>query len=434
MNCLRCGAEIGEDVRSCPNCALPAAPPLFRYVDGAQEEGKKKVGMVLAVGAAAGLLVMVLALAGVGRKLAIDANSGAAPDKAAPGSTQPVGPVNFPELHFASSGKLPNKLHIFQIGMTVADAISADPTLKDQRLTGQPGSPQPASDPNALLCCGDSSSGFTETADFTGGRLVDALSVVSGISSEDASDFDRNTIRQLGNPDIKVLGGPSAVIWVWVDGDLRIRYENRPDDAPIGSREVTLEMAVYPLVINIGSRAAQNSPWIGTLRRHWGDTSEKVVVKALPIELSGLRLRMTPWQVRSALPGLNLVRIDEHQQQGEVDVPGSTTQVAFWNGELSSFSKIREDVPADQVPGLRQHLIDDLGTPSNDGADREFETLTWEDNRTIIDYLFSAGKSANLRTVQVSYRDKQLQALYNAEQAARHPREFNPAPVEHSFF
>lgn len=164
--------------------------------------------------------------------------------------------TSFPELHFSSSGRMPTKLHIFRLGMTVDEAMDQDPTITEFGADKGSESKPIANKRNTTLSRGISGSGFYETATFNAGRLIDISSSVSGISPEDASEFNQNTLQQLGTPDAH----PSTGVWVWIDGDVRIRYENRSGGSPAaGSRTVSVEIAIYPEKIR-GLTSAENPP------------------------------------------------------------------------------------------------------------------------------------------------------------------------------
>jgi hypothetical protein len=366
------------------------------------------------------------------------ANSNPNPDSAS---------VTFPALHFASSGRLPIKLHDLRLGMTVAEAMAEDPNLENQHTDSGSGSQPGASDPNAQLVRRSDRTGFFETASFSNGRLTYVTSTVSSISPEDASLFSRNTLVQLGKPDIEIYAGPSANAWIWIDGDVRIRYTNDPVGNPAGARTVALSMVIYPDLIK-GLLAERSKPggdptrWDADanleLNRHdFGEDTSKVVLKELPDGLPDVHLRMTPSQVRSALPGIELTRMSESGQQGTLEAQNVTTDVALWNGLVSFVGRTWGKVPSGQAITLRRNLMEEFGTPSArvPPVMNQFESITWENEHTKIVYMFSVIASDKSHQVQAFYYDKQLQALSDANQAREHPQEqFKPAPEEHSFF
>lgn len=337
--------------------------------------------------------------------------------------------ANFPELHFSSSGKIPTKLHVFRLGMTVDEAMNEDPTITELGAEKSSESKPIANKRNTTLSRGIPGSGFYETATFNAGRLIDISSSVSGISPEDASEFNQNTLQQLGTPDVH----PSTDVWVWIDGDVRIRYENQAGGSPAeGSRTARLEIVIYPEIIN-GLTSAENPSGYNEYVRHsWGEKTGDAVIKRLPTELSGLRLGMTPQQVRSVFPSIRIYSMNAHQQQG--DFQG--VDVAFWDGLLGFFDRRWENVPHDQIDQIRQRLMVELGTPSDFWFDKNagFQDLTWEDDHTEIEYMFGKTQSEGIAQVTVLCRDKRLQALFDAAKVEEWKQEFTPAPESHSFF
>ena len=154
---------------------------------------------------------------------------------------------------------------------------------------------------------------------------------------------------QLGKPDVEIYAGSSADAWVWIDGDVRIKYTNDPGGYPAGARSVSLSMVIYPDLIK-SLLAERNKPGRDTtqwdadanleLNKHvFGDDASPVIRKQLPTGLPDVRLRMTPWQVRSALQGIELIRMSTDQQQGELKAQDFSTDVALWDGLVSFVGK-----------------------------------------------------------------------------------------------
>jgi len=313
--------------------------------------------------------------------------------------------------------------------MTVDEAMNEDPTITELGADKSSESKPIANKRNTTLSRGISGSGFYETATFNAGRLIDISSSVSGISPEDASEFNQNTLQQLGTPDVH----PSTNVWVWIDGDVRIRYENRAGGSPgPGSRIVSVEIAIYPEKIK-GLMSAENPSGYNEYVRHsWGEKTGDVVIKTLPTELSGLKLRMTPQQVRAVFPSIRIYSMNTRRQQGDFQGGG----VVFWDGSLLFFERDWRNVPDDQIDQVRQRLMVELGTPSDFWFDTDagFQDLTWEDDHTEIEYMFGKTQSKGIAQVTMFCRDKQLQALSDAADSEEHPPQFYPAPDAHSFF
>jgi hypothetical protein len=220
VKCMRCGAELGEGAEPCLACGTSTttdSPPhsLFQGIAEANRKPKNKLlGMALAVGAIACVAVALFYLVTGDKKQAAANNSSTAPEVVISNSNQSTALVSFPELHFASSGRLPTKLHIFRLGMSIAEAMAEDPDLENSHADGGTGAKRPTSDPEAVLNQRSDRTGFSETASFSHGRLTYITSTVAAITPEDASQFNRNTLVQLGKPDVESYVGPSADAWV----------------------------------------------------------------------------------------------------------------------------------------------------------------------------------------------------------------------------
>jgi hypothetical protein len=392
------------------------------------------------VAAATGCLAVVLVLVAGDEKKEAAGNT--TTKSADTGTEVMANPATFPELNFHSSGRLPINLHGLRLGMSVAEAVSENPDLKNNH-TGHEASP--ASDPSAELIRYSDSRGFFETASFSNGRLTLVDSSVEGISPGDASQFDKNTLVQLGEPDKRLYVGSSAEAWLWIDGDVRIRYDNTNVGKPFGSRTVALSIVVYPELIkglvvakdsNVDPHLDANANLELNMNQYGEDLGE-VQLKQLPAGLSDIPLRMTASQVRAALPGINLVRMTPSGQQGTLTSQNVTTDVAIWNGHVSFVHRTWDHISIDQAREVRDRLMESFGTPSAHVPPvmNGFESITWEDDRTEITYMFSVISADNSHQVQAFYYDKELRALSNsADAAARYPEEFTPSPQEHSFF
>jgi hypothetical protein len=343
--------------------------------------------------------------------------------------------TNFPALHFSSSGRLPVTLRSFQLGMSVADALSTDSNLVNCQEDKNPPS---TSDPDIGLCSSIHSAPeeFYNSLTFSRGRLVLVMSELSNISPEDAALCNDTVRNQLGKPDVVVYAGPSEDSWVWIDGDVRIQYVNRPSGIA-GARNVTAQLAAYPESLAALDTAnhdlARKDEFVKLFKRGWGEDEGQVILKPLPTGLHDLQLRMTPGQVRAALPGIVINTYDDHHSQGELDTANTDTFVSFWDGMLFSLAVSRYDVPASQFPTLRNNLIVELGTPSGEspGADME-TTIDWEDSETQIEYRLGAKGTDGRPLFFAGFTDKRLAALKQAAMSSQPPK-YKFVSV-HSFF
>jgi hypothetical protein len=368
------------------------------------------------------------------------ANTTSDSDESTPSVVTPT--TNFPALHFATSGRLPIKFGSLQLGMSVADALSSDSNLVNCQEDKNPPS---TSDPNITLCPSIHSAPeeFDKSLTFSRGRLVLVLSDLANVSPTDAALFDENTLNQLGKPDVVVYAGPSTEHWVWIDGDIRIQYVNAHYwSAKEGAHSITMQMAIYPEFLigyeeastNTKSDFFRTDDLLKIVKRGWGDDMGQVIVKPLPTGLSNLQLRMTPWQVRAALPGIVINTNADHQAQGELDTANTKTSVSFWDGMLSNLTVIHNDIPANQFPKLRNDLIEELGTPTGWWPGTDVETLNWENNDIYINYMLVAKVGDDgLPQVTEGFSDKRLGTLQEAAMSSQPPK-YNPVPAVHSFF
>jgi len=446
VKCEQCGTELDEGAQSCSTCGVSAASvskplALFQVVTQANEKPNRKLRMALVVGVIVCLFGLIFFVRSGDKKNDDKAHGSAIASDAATSTSKPTpAPVSFPALHFTTSGRLPIMLHRLRLGMSAAEALTEDSSLK-----GFGTDKSPLSDPGASLCCGSFPQGFDDSASLSHGRIISVVSDVRGISREDALRFNKDTLGQLGKPDVEVYAGSSTTVWVWIDGDVRIRYQNAADGRLADKRDVSLEMAVYPELIKTFQNLGGNRTFYGDTeaaaeKHKWGEDAGQDTIKQLPSGPSDVKFQMTPSQLRSALPGIELRRAypdPERRQTGELDTPNVTTDVSLWDGLVCTVSKGWNDVPADQIPEMRRHLIDEFGTPSDRLPVKEMESITWEDDHTKIEYLFTARVEKGGRSfVQVMawYRDKRPDALYYESADSASPSESKPSPELHSFF
>ena len=447
MKCEQCGTELDRGAQSCSACGFSApsvSKPLSLYqgMPQANEKPNRKLRTALAVGAITCLFgLIIFARSGDKGK---DNNAGRsviASDATTSTHNPTPASASLPALHFTSSGRLPITLHKLRLGMSAAEALAVNSRLQDMLADRGPGSPSILSDPSAILCCG-SPVGFDDMAGLSHGRIISVGSEVHGISPEDALRFNKDTLSQLGKPDREVYAGPSSIAWVWIDGDVRFRYDSAPADlvdlghVPAGARNVKLEMEVYSDAIEpVQNQSKSERDYnVSYWKHYWGEDAGQEIIKQLPAGLPDVKLRMTPWQLRSVLPGIELKRQSEHREQGKADAPNVHTDVALWYDLVSFVSRTWNNVPADQIPEFRRHLIEEYGAPSEELPPTDgYETITWEDDYTKIWYMFSTIKSDS-QEVQGWYTDKRLHSLDEAADSANHPSEFKPAPEAHSFF
>lgn len=348
-----------------------------------------------------------------------------------PGSWGP----NSPELRFASSGRLPVALQDFRLSMSVADAVSA--ASKGGQTYAGPTPSEP--ERNLWLHTAD---GFLVTCFFSKGRLVEAKSSAEDISPVDEAVFRRSAMDQLGKPDRELERGPDTNSWVWIDGDVRVRYTNRHQSDITGSRSAEVEVAVYPALLADDSAARAQiggKEYLRHLRLGWGDDLGAVVRKPLPKGLQGdVSLRMKPWQVRSAVPGIQIISYSEKGARGALESKVADTTVDFWDGSVSKFCRTTYDIAPDQFSALHERLIKGLGEPTEvlpfvvPPAQGPGEIISWEDTQVEVWYGLGAAEPKGT-AVSVCFTDKGLYRLASiAKWTGR--RDFATAPKIRSFF
>jgi hypothetical protein len=344
-------------------------------------------------------------------------------------------PPNSPKLEFASSGRLPVALQGFRLGMSVADAMSAASNSGQTYVGPTPSEPER----NLWLHTAD---GFLVTCFFSQGRLVEATSSAEDISPVDEAVFRRSAMDHLGKPDRELEPGADTNSWVWIDGDVRVRYTNRHQSDITGSRSAEVEVAVYPALL-AGDSAVKaqigGKEYLRHLRWDWGENPGEVVRKPLPKGLRGdVLLRMRPWQVRSAVPGIQINSYSEKGARGSLESKVADTTVDFWDGSVSKFCRTTYDVPPDQFSALHERLIKGLGEPTEvlpfviPPAKGPGEIISWEDTQTKVWYGMGAVEPKGT-AVSVCFTDKGLDRLASiAKWTGR--RDFAAAPKIRSFF
>ncbi len=237
-------------------------------------------------------------------------------------------------LKFASSGRLTRNVHGFTLGMSLPAALDSDPDLLDFKA-GEPYKPS-ASKLDRTLGSKFHDGIPTETLVFVAGRLIWMDSDLSNVSPADAQEFDRSMISAFGKPDKEVYEGPIEKRWVWIDGDVRVLYDNMPVESQ--GRRLELESSIYPLWISSGSKNPggfiDTKQLISNEKRDWGDDQAVNNFKLLPHGLENIQLGMTPQELQSEVLNVQLSAINEHEMRGVVNDSDSfpVWSVEFWDG------------------------------------------------------------------------------------------------------
>jgi|SRR5579864_9379346 len=127
--------------------------------------------------------------------------------------------VNLKPFILTSSGRLPIALAGFRLGMTEAEAHAAEPELKalDSTKAG-----------DAYLYF-TTVQGFDVSLQFADYRLIKISSSVWKISPDDAIAFNAATSQQFGRPDKDINEGSTGYTWIWIDRDVRAKFEDNED-------------------------------------------------------------------------------------------------------------------------------------------------------------------------------------------------------------
>lgn len=213
MFCNVCGSAITDEQGTCPLCGkalVRAAHEREAYANPAARSVTEFVHHHPVASVVAALIVVFSVIAFVGSLLDSNPNdaatsgvTGQAP-KSQSRQAVPVVKSDFPPLRFSSTRTLPTKLRWFQLGMSVADALSGDSQIEN--LGDSNVKPSPA-DANASLV-DRLPEGYFVMLSFSRGRLIWISSEVGNISPEDANAFDQDTLRQLGTihkPSVAVM-------------------------------------------------------------------------------------------------------------------------------------------------------------------------------------------------------------------------------------
>lgn len=345
---------------------------------------------------------------------------------------------SYPESHVNSSGTLPSGLHNFRLGMSVADAVAADPGLRDEN-----NEPPSVSNRRAQP--------YTHTADgcfdmlsFSEGRLVLIISDLNNVSPDDSAAFNHNTVDHLGRPKVVINAGSSTDEWVWIDGDIRISYRNAADG--IGSRKLSIQIADYPLLLrDIAQQSEENfkleskSETLRLLKHDFGDETANSVIRALPTGFDDIKLKMTRSQLLSSVPEIQIKDYTERESRATVKTDKIDTDVFFWDDQIESLCRKWYDLPTDQAPKLHSRIMKELGNPTSWLAAINMESIDWDDGITRITYMEGASFAGSGfgkvgRTgVEECFSNVELSSAHEKDQLSRHPPSFKSVPVSKSF-
>jgi len=432
--CIHCGLPVAANGGRCSFCGQPSsssAAPVAGAASRSDESVRNRtvLGLVaLAVAICAAILIAGLLemrkvedrrptegpLRGSTESLHTPRRLGAAPKP----------------LQFRTSGRLPTTVQGLALGMETDKVLARYPDIK-------------TTDGKEV----DANRGGALTL-HRPDRLPDEMSIVVilhedrltyidinkwGLSWDDAAEFQRNTLAHLGAPDVVVSEGDDETALVWLDGDIRVRFRNsQAAKCPTRRRQVELELVVWPAELAAVSSAPSASWFLNEHRTHWGDApATSPGPSPLPRELGSVRLRMAPWEVRAAAPGIRLVEWSANKLQGELNyADGSQLAVHLWNHRVSRIALARRPIPdAEALASERQRLESNYGTPR---LKLGFQGPEWRDESVKFSVVFMTGAPKLSATYWLV--DLELDREEAEFECSESPPELKPGPVVKSFF
>jgi hypothetical protein len=261
-----------------------------------------------------------------------------------------------------ASGRLPQSLQGISLGMALDEVMAKRPDLRtlggDLPTAGRTFYnlyvfPRATADELALE---------VEIAD---GQVIRMESSKASLSPSDATEFQPRTALHLGMPDVVIppeMRGhvhDDEVVWVWTDGDVKIRFRNSAPGTHcsigVRPRRVSLEIVYWPSFVK--AIDGWHKDYLEWKLRDWGVASVPPGAKQIPRSGAGLELGMRPPQVRAVYPTMRIYDLlNGNETHGDVTDSTGTIHVEFWQGVLfviDSTSKL--------VAG--QFSASSLGTP-----------------------------------------------------------------------
>jgi len=310
----------------------------------------------------------------------------------------------------------------------MAEVLTKEPSIEKYTHNGKP-SPYDLNDTLETK-----SNGFVVDLTFYQGCLISIRSRFGEVSPSDATLFDRSILSQLGAPSREVYEGVENRSWVWIDGDTRIRYEDRYLSR---SHQVQLEIVnTLQFFASEDSFKVDDSvldhKWFMNLLRHqWAMSDETDHLKRMPRGDGTLTLGMAPWQVRAAIQGIQISSISDTQMQGNYIGPASAVDVQFLNQRLSHFCRESDEMSYLQFVEVQNSLMEQLGTPMGGWKSSGGERNEWEDSDVKVFYRWGPSVRKSGKTVaDLCLYDKTLEEQSGSNQS---PPSYK-TPETHSFF
>lgn len=345
---------------------------------------------------------------------------------------------NFPPLQIQSSGHLPQQVQGVHLGMTIAEAIQVEPDLSTFY-------PSNKADPTAAeaLLVSKTARGFSNTLEFKGGRLYYMEFELANTSPGDTSLLRSDILAQLGPPSGQVWDFPEITQLVWIDGDVRIAYEDWAFFSLAGEsngRHPRLIVADWPAY-----KQSLLSSSLDDFSRHhelakWGE--EAVQFRPLPHELDGLQLRMLPWQMRAALgsEGLERSPCGTNCEGWKKTLPGGgSLNIMLWHDQVIQIAEQFNAIKPSEIRSTEDQLVEEYGTPV-DVAPLAATDFKWTDGQVEIDCAVSPGTKeekdspASPPWTSCTLTDLQLYRARNEEMISQREPKYESVASPKSFF
>lgn len=295
------------------------------------------------------------------------------------------------------------------------------------------------------------------------GRTTLIWSYVRGISPSDAEDFQNTVLLRLGKPDLVVWNGPDELIWVWIDGDVRMQFQNSLwrdfdppgadfNECPTDGRAVSLTLVDWPSYST--SRFNSDPPTSEFFRRaralassgfgaSWGDTTLPSHSYEEPArELAGIQIGMEPWQVARLYPTMKIEVAPNGQFSGCLDDGPYWLCVKCWKGRVYQVSQNRAASEAAVESEGLSRLAGWFATPFNcfmgprgrsclSISYGEDDDVGLNDGVTEFAETWRHGKTPGVMTV---VQDVAMQLAKQSAECAEHPKDYQHGPANKSLF
>ncbi len=338
--------------------------------------------------------------------------------------SEPSPPPSFAPLRIESSGRLPQKAQGLQLGMTIADALQVQSDLKtpNRNVRVNPFAPE-------ALLFGKTSRGFSNDLMFKNGRLISIAFELANLNPDDATVIRADTLQQLGPPTMEVWDFLEFTQLVWIDGDVRIAYQDSALSGSGQARSPKLTLADWPIYRRELLTSKMRDFEIHGLLVNWADQS--ATRHSLPRDLAGLSLGMATWQMRAALGSEGLDRpvlCNAGCDCWQKSVPDNrVVAVTLWRDKVMEISESWEAIQPTHLQSLIQRALAEYGTA--------VQPLTWTDGKvklTCVEPLEATGPGPAEWSCNLV--DLDLYRARNAETDNLRASQFNAAPDLKSFF